>query len=139
MIALRGGMSMEHSTTPKSGLSSAVSTAWDDDDLVGKTFDDFRVVRRLGEGGMGRVYLAEQISLKRNVAIKVLRPEIATPTLLARFWAESTMTAQLSHANVVQAHTVGEHQGRHYLVMEYVDGVSLRHYLVKKGPLELPL
>src|SRR6202008_3738114 len=98
-------------------------TAGDDDDLVGKTFDDFRVLRRLGEGGMGRVYLAEQISLKRNVAIKVLRQEIATPTLLARFRAESTLIAQLSHANVVQAHTVGEHKGRHYLLMEYGEGV----------------
>ncbi len=83
---------MEHPTTRKSEAPSAASTAWGDD-LAGETFGDFRVLRPLGEGGMGRVYLAEQISLRRKVAVKVLRQEIATPTLLARFRAESTMIA----------------------------------------------
>ena len=130
---------MEHSTSRKPGAPSGESTA-ERQDLAGETFDGFRVLRQLGEGGMGRVYLAEQISLKRKVAIKVLREEIAsTPAALLRFRAESQTIALLSHANVVQAYTVGEHKGRHYLVLEYVDGVSLRYYLTKKGPLEVPL
>jgi tRNA A-37 threonylcarbamoyl transferase component Bud32 len=128
---------MEQSTS-RHADSSASATALDHD-LTGESFDDFRVLRRLGEGGMGQVYLAEQISLKRNVAIKVLRPDLTTPTALARFRAESTTIAQLSHGHIVQAYTVGEYKGRHYLVMEYVDGFSLRDYLDKKGPPELPL
>src|SRR5579884_2825064 len=78
---------------------------------VGETFGDFRILRPLGQGGMGQVYLAEQLSLKRKVAIKVLRQDVAAnPTALARFQAESKTLAQLSHSHIVQAHMVGEHE-----------------------------
>ncbi|MCI0464963.1 MAG: serine/threonine protein kinase [Gemmataceae bacterium] len=109
-------------------------------DLVGETFGDFHILRRLGQGGMGQVYLAEQISLKRKVAIKLLREDVAAnPIVRERFQVESKTVAQLSHANIVQVYTVGEHAGRHYMVLEYVEGKSLRDYLLRKGPLDVPL
>ena len=109
-------------------------------DLAGKLFGDFRIVRRLGQGGMGEVYLAEQTSLKRKVAVKVMREDIAAnPTALERFHAESKTVAQLSHANIVQVYMVGEHQGRLYMVLEYVEGKNLGEYLARKGTLEVPL
>src|SRR5207247_3376621 len=91
-------------------------------DWSGRNLGDFHLLRRLGQGGMGQVYLAEQISLKRKVAIKMMREDVAAnPTALARFQSESKTIAKLSHANVVQAYTVGEHEGRHYLALEYVE------------------
>src|SRR3954453_19363132 len=99
-------------------------------DLSGQTFGDFQLLRPLGQGGMGQVYLAEQVSLRRKVAIKVLREDIASnPTALARFKSESKTVAQLSNSHVVQVHMVGEHEGRAYMVLEYVEGVSLRKYI----------
>ena len=125
--------------TPSPRATHVASTA-SSPDLVGETFGDFRILRLLGQGGMGRVYLAEQLSLKRKVALKVLREDVAAnPTALERFKAESKTVAKLSHANVVQVYMVGEHEGRHYMVLEYVEGKSLRDYLLRTGPLEVPL
>src|SRR5262245_22135734 len=102
-------------------------------DLVGETFGDFRILRKLAQGGMGQVYLAEQLSLSRKVAIKVLREDLAAnPTALARFEAESKTVAQFSHPNVVQVYLVGNHQGRAFLVLEYVEGKSLGEYLARQ-------
>ncbi len=129
---------MENTTSATPRTRSEDSTAGEPD-LTGLTFDDFHVLRQLGEGGMGRVYLAEQISLKRKVAIKVLRQDTGAPTALPRFRAESQTIAQLCHPNIVQAYMVGEYAGCHYMVLEYVEGVSLRQYLTKKGPLPTPL
>src|SRR5438876_252245 len=109
-------------------------------DLTGQTPGDFSILRRLGQGGMGQVYPAEQISLKRKVALKVLREDVASnPTALARFKVESKTVAQLSHANIVQVHMIGEHEGRHYMVLEYVEGRNLRDYLARKGTLDVML
>ena len=109
-------------------------------DLVGETFDGFRILRELGRGGMGQVYLAEQLSLKRKVAVKMLREDVAAhPTALERFKAESKTVARLSHPNVVQVHTFGEHRDRCYMVLEYVEGKSLGDYLARQGPLDVPL
>jgi serine/threonine-protein kinase len=127
-------------TNPQKGPATTPASALLGQDLVGETIGDFHVLRLLGQGGMGTVYLAEQIALKRKVAIKVLRDDIAAnPTSLVRFQKESKNVAQLSHANIVQVHTVGEHEGRHYMVLEYVEGKSLSEYLLRKGPLEVPL
>src|SRR5512140_107782 len=100
-------------TKPRQTTASTETNAT----LKGETLGDFRILRKLGQGGMGEVYLAEQVSLKRKVAVKMLREDVAAnATALARFQAESKTIAKLSHANVVQAHMVGEHDGRHYLV-----------------------
>jgi serine/threonine-protein kinase len=106
-----------------------------DIDLTGRTLTDFRVLRHLGHGGMGQVYLAEQISLKRKVALKILRPELAAdPTSLQRFQHEATAVARATHANIVQVYAIGEADGMSYMALEYVEGRNLREYLAKRGP-----
>jgi serine/threonine-protein kinase len=100
-----------------------------------KMLGEFRLLRRLGRGGMAEVYLAEQTSLKRNVAVKVLRPDVAADaSYLRRFKTEAHAAAGLNHPNIVQVYTVGEFDGVHYMVQEYVQGMNLREFLVRKGP-----
>lgn len=96
----------------------------------------YRVMEKIGSGGMGIVYMAEHEKLKRRVAIKIL-PEDKTRDKLAleRFYREARAAAALDHPNVVKAFDVSEHQGMHYLVMEYIDGTNLQKYLDTKGPL----
>ena len=111
-----------------------------DDDWSGQTIGEFHILRLLGRGGMGQVYLAQQKSLKRNVAIKMLRPELAANrTALQRFQAEAQAVARLSHANIVQIYGVWEQNGVHYMALEYVEGRNLRDYLNRKGPPELAI
>ncbi|WP_165248463.1 protein kinase domain-containing protein [Paludisphaera soli] len=109
-------------------------------DLTGLVLGDFRVQRLIGRGGMGEVYLADQISLKRPVALKVLLPEwVSRPAYLSRFAIEATAVAKLNHPNIVQVYALGEAEGIHYIAMEYVEGANLREYLIRKGSLDLPL
>jgi serine/threonine-protein kinase len=109
-------------------------------DVSGKVLGDFQLVRKLGQGGMGQVYLARQLSLKRQVAVKILRPELAeNHTSLQRFRREAEAVAGINHANIVQIYQIGEADGMHYMALEYVEGRNLRDYLTKKGPPELPI
>jgi serine/threonine-protein kinase len=109
-------------------------------DLTGRTLGDFQILRRIGTGGMGQVYLARQLSLKREVALKLLRGELnANLTALARFQAEAQAVAKLNHPNIVHIHQIGEADGLRYMVLEYVDGRNLRDYLARKGPPDLPI
>jgi serine/threonine-protein kinase len=104
-------------------------------DLSGRQVGDFRILRRLGRGAMAEVYLAEQCPLKRWVAIKVLRSELADDkTYLRRFEREAQAAASLVHANIVQIHEVGHVEGLHYIVQEYVQGQNLRDWLARNGP-----
>jgi serine/threonine protein kinase len=104
--------------------------------LVGTTLGDCRVVRFLGQGAMGRVYLGEQTALGRKVALKILRPELlANPVTLQRFQSEARAIAKAGHPNIVQIHAIGESAGMHYLVMEYVEGRTLRQELTDQGRL----
>ena len=122
-------------TTPLSGRPPTSEL-----DLTGRILADFRVLRHLGQGGMGQVYLAEQISLNRKVALKILRPELAVDsTSLQRFKSEATAVAQATHANIVQIYAIGEDGGIAYMALEYVEGRNLREYLTKKGPPDLLL
>jgi serine/threonine-protein kinase len=108
-------------------------------DLTGRTLADFHVLRRLGEGGMGQVYLAEQVSLKRKVALKILRADLAAnPASLQRFKAEAEAVARATHANIVQVYACGEADGLPYIALEYVEGRNLAEYLAKRGPPDLP-
>ena len=98
-------------------------------DLVGREIGGrYRVVAKLGEGGMGAVYRGEQISLKRKVAIKVLKPELsADPGLVRRFNAEAELAAKLSHPNTVNIFDFGQDSdGSLFIAMELLEGVSLR-------------
>jgi serine/threonine-protein kinase len=111
-----------------------------DIDLTGRTLGDFHVLRKLGQGGMGQVYLAEQISLKRKVALKILRPEMASnPTALQRFKTEAEAVARVTHASIVQIYAINTTDGITYMALEYVEGRNLREFLARKGPPELPL
>src|SRR5262249_51175512 len=96
----------------------------------------YRIERLLGRGGMGAVYLAHELALDRDVAIKVLPPEHAgTPQLRERFRREARTAARLNHPNIVPLHTFGEVNGLVYFVMGYVDGESLASRLRREGPL----
>src|SRR5207249_9997215 len=87
---------------------------------------DYRILREVGRGGMGVVYEAEQLSLRRRVALKVL-PFAATldPRQLARFRNEAQAAAQLHHSNIVPVHAVGCERGVHYYAMQLIEGQSL--------------
>ena len=104
-------------------------------DLQDQMLGEFRLLRRLGGGGMAEVWLAEQTSLKRQVAVKIMRPDIqADETCRRRFEQEALATAGLNHPNIVQVYAVGESNGVRYIAQEYVAGLNMRDYIVKKGP-----
>ncbi len=99
----------------------------------------YRVQAKLGEGGMGAVYKAEQISLKRQCAVKLLRPEVAgSQMLLRRFNAEAELVAKLSHPNTVNIYDFGQDSdGTLFIAMEYIEGKSLRDVIHQEAPLPL--
>jgi serine/threonine-protein kinase len=105
-------------------------------DDTANVFADFRLLAKVGEGAMGIVYKAHQLSFDRTVALKVLFPHVAAkPKLLERFYREARITGSLDHAHIVQGYGVGEDQGWHYFVMEYVSGHSLQYWLNRLGRL----
>ena len=111
-----------------SGLMRAVE--WQNKEL-----GEFRLLRRIGGGGMAEVWLAEQKSLKRQVAVKVMRPDIqADETCRRRFEQEAHAAAGLNHPNIVQVYAIGESDGISYIAQEYVAGLNMRDYIAKKGP-----
>jgi eukaryotic-like serine/threonine-protein kinase len=97
-----------------------------DDPFIGKTLGRYRIEAKLGQGGMGAVYRGVDASLDRAVAVKVLPPHFAAqPEFLERFRREARKAAQLTHANIVQVYEVGEHEGTHFIAMQYLGGGSL--------------
>src|SRR6516165_10878350 len=105
----------------------------------GFTLGKYRLLERLGEGGMGAVYLAAHIHMRRRVALKVLPPDrCAEPMALERFYREARAAAALNHTNIARAHDVDHEGSLHFLVMEYVDGSSLQEIVSKTGPLSVP-
>ncbi|HVJ67505.1 MAG TPA: serine/threonine-protein kinase, partial [Caulifigura sp.] len=105
---------------------------------AGATIGEFSLIRLLGKGGMAEVWLAEQHSLKRNVALKLLKPELTSdPTYVKRFQAEAKAAGGLSHSNIVQVYSVGQADGRHFIAQEYVQGSTLKSFLQKKGALDI--
>jgi len=102
------------------------------------TIGDFRLLKKLGEGGMGSVYKAHQISMERDVALKVLSKQLANnKDFVLRFQREARLMAQLDHPNILRSYAVGEERGYHYFAMEYVDGGSLESWLKKAGKLSV--
>ena len=94
----------------------------------------YRIIRHLAAGGMGVVYLAEDPALRRQVAVKVLRPELATAAQAERFLREARVLASLSHPNVVTVFSAGEAAGLFYFIMQYAEGETLAARL-ERGPL----
>lgn len=119
------------SDTPTAALAA-------DPDLTGRKLGDYRLLRKLGRGGMGEVYLAEQETLRRQVALKILRPSLATDaSYVRRFAYEARAAAKLTHANIVQIYEVGQSEGIHYIAQEYVPGQNLKQVLTRRGSLEI--
>jgi serine/threonine-protein kinase len=106
-------------------------------DLIGREIAGrYRILAKLGEGGMGAVYRGEQMSLKRAVAVKLLRPELgANQMILRRFNAEAEAVAKLSHPNTVNIYDFGQDtDGSLFIAMEFIEGRSLRSAISKEGP-----
>ncbi len=104
----------------------------------GFTIGKYRILERLGQGGMGMVYLAEHQKMKHRVAIKVLPPDQAErPAVVERFHREGRAAAALQHPNLVRGFDIDQDGPLHYLVMEYVNGVNLQTLVSKQGPLAL--
>ncbi len=99
----------------------------------GDVFDDFKIIRMLGRGGMGEVYLARDTKLGRKVALKMIRPErVGSPSAKAAFLSEARVTAKFSHPNIVTIHAVGEHEGTPYVALEYLDGDDLAQRMARR-------
>ena len=103
-----------------------------------KINDRYEIIRSIGEGGMANVYLGYDTILDRNVAIKVLRGDLSTDEkFVRRFQREALSASSLAHPNIVEMYDVGEDNGIYYIVMEYVEGKTLKQLLKKRGNLTL--
>ena len=101
---------------------------------------NYRLLNHVGTGGMSSVFLAEHLSIKRQVAIKVMPSSRAEDAdFLSRFQREAIVTSRLSHPNVVRVFDIDEQDGTHFIVMEYVEGPDLKAIVKKQGPLRLEL
>src|SRR5690349_2130928 len=111
------------------------------DTLIGTVFDGrYRVLRKLGTGGMANVYLAEDQELGRNVAIKILDDRHSNDDqFVERFRREAKNAAGLSHPNIVSIYDRGEAEGTYYIAMEYLDGKTLKELIAEKGPVPIRL
>ncbi len=127
---LRGG---EMIRVGRTYLSFAVE---DEDPLLGQDFCGYRILERVGQGAMGTVYRAVQLSLERDVALKMLSPALfEEEEFVERFLAEARAAGHLSHPNIVQVFDVGQQDRNYFISMEYLPGGSLQALIERGGPL----
>src|SRR6516162_5768648 len=131
--ALEGGTSVRTPTGPRSYVMSYQNVVLQEGDILGGRYE---ILQLLGEGGMGAVYKARDREVERTVALKLIRPELASnPTILARFKQELLTAHQVTHKNVIRIYDIAEADGVKFITMEYVDGSDLRHILIDNGKL----
>lgn len=106
---------------------------------IGEIFAEYRILRLLGSGGMGEVYLVQHPRLPRQEALKILRPDISSdPSFRERFNREADLAARLRHPHIVGIHDRGEDDGQLWIAMDYIDGTDASHLLDEKYPVGMP-